>query len=69
MKATIIKSLSIGLISQLGFSQNIDKQKLDAYFSQLESNNKFMGSVAVSQNGTLLYSKSIGYTDVEKGAK
>jgi D-alanyl-D-alanine carboxypeptidase len=69
MKATIIKSLSIGLISQLGFSQNIDKQKLDAYFSQLESNNKFMGSVAVSQNGTLLYTKSIGYTDVEKGIK
>ena len=69
MKATIIKSLSIGLISQLGFSQNIDKQKLDAYFSQLESNNKFMGSVAVSQNGTLLYTKAIGYTDVEKGTK
>ncbi|MCL9805007.1 beta-lactamase family protein [Flavobacterium amniphilum] len=69
MKASIITSITIGLISQLGFSQTIDKQKLDTYFSQLESNNKFMGSVAVSQNGTLLYTKSIGYTDVEKAVK
>ena len=69
MKANIIVSLSIGLISQLGFSQNIDKEKLDAYFSKLESNNKFMGSVAVSQNGTLLYTKSVGFTDIEKGTK
>ncbi|HKX85308.1 MAG TPA: serine hydrolase domain-containing protein [Flavobacterium sp.] len=68
MKAKIIIS-TIGLISQLGFSQNIDKQKLDAYFGNLESNNKFMGSVAVSQNGTLLYTKSVGFTDVEKATK
>lgn len=69
MKSNVIVSLTIGLISQLGFSQNIDKQKLDAYFGQLEANNKFMGSVAVSQNGNLLYTKSVGFTDVEKSIK
>lgn len=69
MKINAILALSLGLLSHLGFSQSIDKQKLDAYFNQLEANNKFMGSVAVSQNGTLLYSKAIGFTDVENGTK
>ncbi|PTS92048.1 peptidase [Pedobacter sp. HMWF019] len=61
----------IPLIFCLSFSyaQNIDKPKLDAYFKTLEDNNKFMGSVAISQNGQLLYTKAIGYTDIENHTK
>ncbi len=53
----------------VGFSQNIDKTKLDAYLDTLGNNNKFMGSVAVSQNGKLIYTKSVGFADVESGLK
>ena len=35
----------------------------------LEKNNKFMGSVAVSKNGTLLYRRSVGLSDVEGNKK
>ena len=32
-----------------------DKAKLDNYFGKLEENNKFMGSVAVTKNGEIIY--------------
>ena len=54
---------------QIGFSQNLDKTKLDNYFNTLEQNNKFMGSVAVSKNGEIIYTKSIGLADVENRIK
>ena len=43
--------------------------KLDSLFQILEAKDKFMGSIAVSQNGTLLYSKSIGMDDIESNKK
>lgn len=58
--AAIFLSLGSGL-----FSQSFDKKKLDQYFQALEENNKFMGSVAVSKNGALIYSGSFGFADVE----
>jgi D-alanyl-D-alanine carboxypeptidase len=50
-------------------SQNINKPKLDSLFNVLAQNNKAMGSVAISKNGNILYTKAIGYsfiTDTEK---
>jgi len=69
MKRTLILSLAVSLISFAGFSQNIDKAKLDAYFDALASNNKFMGSVAIAQGDKVIYSKSVGFVDVEHGLK
>jgi D-alanyl-D-alanine carboxypeptidase len=57
--------LTIGLLSQIGFAQDFDKVKLDTYFDALEANNKFMGSVAVSKDGEIIYTKTIGYSDVD----
>ncbi len=58
------------LAIQSGFSQvNFDKVKLDNYFSSLEENNEFMGSVSVSKNGVILYSKIVGFSDIEKKIK
>ncbi|MBR4136441.1 MAG: beta-lactamase family protein [Bacteroidales bacterium] len=52
------------------FAQNLfDKAKLDNYFGKLEENNKFMGSVAVAKNGEIIYTKSIGFADVENNVK
>lgn len=59
----------IGFTIQKGFTQTFDKTKLDNYFNALEANNKFMGSVAISQNGEILYTKQIGYSDIENKIK
>ena len=69
MKKTILTTLLIWVLSQIGFAQNFDKSKLDNYFNALEANNKFMGSVAVSKDGIIIYSKSIGFSDVENNIK
>lgn len=50
-----------------GYSQEFDKSKLDAYFDTLSKHNKFMGSVSVSKNGVLLYTKTVGYLNVDQG--
>lgn len=50
-------------------AQEFDKAKLDRYFDALEANNKFMGSVAVSRNGSIIYSRSTGYADFENKIK
>lgn len=70
MKKTFLTTALFVTLSQFGWTQtSLDNTKLDTYFQNLETNNKFMGSVAVSHNGNIIYSKSIGYTDVEKNKK
>lgn len=51
------------LFTATAFAQN-NYAKLDSLFTLLESNNKFMGSVAISESGKILYSKSTGITDL-----
>ncbi|MHB1277715.1 MAG: serine hydrolase domain-containing protein [Bacteroidia bacterium] len=63
MTNKFILTLATGLISYFSFAQDFDRTKLDSYFVALDKNNKFMGSVAVSQNGKLIYTKTIGYAD------
>jgi len=70
----MIKKIATGvlflIIAQIGCSQtNFDKSKLDNYFDALEKNNKFMGSVAVSVNEEIVYSKTVGFADVENKVK
>ena len=57
------------ILCQVAFSQSFDKTKLDKYFNSLDDNNKFMGSVAVSKNGEIIYLKSIGYADINNNIK
>ncbi|MDI5950365.1 serine hydrolase domain-containing protein [Flavobacterium sp. LB2P84] len=68
MKKFIITSIITFTIT-ICFSQTFNNQRLDSLFQTLEKNNKFMGSIAVSKNGKLLYLKSIGYSDVENSKK
>jgi len=58
-----------GFISGSIYSQNFNKPKLDSLFDILAQKNKAMGSLILSKNGKVLYSKAIGYSfisDVEK---
>lgn len=65
MKKYFILFVFALLLSQLGFSQDFNNNKLDSYFDALEANDRFMGSVAVSQNGKILYTRAVGFAAVE----
>ena len=66
----VLVAFMLLLLSGGVFAQNLfDKAKLDSYFAKLEKNNKFMGSVAVAKNGEIIYTKSVGYADVENNIK
>lgn len=69
MKERLVSLLAAGLISIIAWSQNIDKTKLDAYFDALASNNKFMGSIAIAHNNEMVYTKTVGYADIEQNLK
>ncbi len=66
MKKTAFAILLCLVSGITAFCQDFDKNKLDTYFDTIGTNNKFMGSVAVSKNGKLIYTKSVGYLDVEE---
>lgn len=61
--------LSCFFVSTLTNAQQFDTNKLDLYFSSLEKANKFMGTVAVSKNEKIIYSRSIGYSNFENNTR
>ncbi|MGD9993657.1 MAG: serine hydrolase domain-containing protein [Salinivirgaceae bacterium] len=69
MKKNLFTALLLGLLCQVTLAQSFDKAKLDSYFDALEANNKFMGSVAVSKDGKIIYSRSLGFIDFENKIK
>lgn len=48
------------------YAQSLDTAKLNQYFAALETNNKFMGSVAIAKGGKVLYTRSVGYADADQ---
>ncbi len=68
MKKSFITSILL-LITSICLAQELDTQKLDSLFDLLESHNKFMGSLSVTQNGKTLYQKTIGFVSIEDSIK
>lgn len=66
-KLTLFTFLTI--LGHFSFSQSFDKNKLDAYFDTLGKYNKFMGSVAVAQNGHAIYNRTLGFTNIKEKQK
>lgn len=63
MKRKIFSTiLFIGITFGTAFSQNFNKPKLDSLFNILAVKNKAMGSLTISKNGTVVYSRAIGYS-------
>ena len=60
--------VSLGIFGTV-YSQNINKQKLDAYFKALDENHKVMGSFAIAKDDKIVYTKAIGFSDVEASKK
>ncbi len=66
MKSIINPVIFFCLMSITSIAQDsFDKAKLDKYFEQLEKHDKVMCSVAVLQDGKVVFSKAIGYASVE----
>lgn len=61
-KIFILSFLSLATLT--AFSQSFNAQKLDSLFQVLKKKDKFMGSIAISQNGKTIYSNAIGYSDL-----
>ncbi|KXI27823.1 serine hydrolase domain-containing protein [Paraglaciecola hydrolytica] len=50
-------------------AQDFDTAKLDHYLDTLETHDKAMFSLAITENGEAIYQKSIGFADVENTQK
>lgn len=57
------------LLSQAQAQTTFDQAQLDRYFDALEQNQRFMGSVALSQNGQIIYTRSLGFADQSRQTK
>src|SRR6185295_308019 len=47
-----------------GNAQVLDKAKLDQFFDRLAEKNKAMGSLSISRGGNVLYTRAVGYSQI-----
>ncbi len=60
--------LSLALLGT-GYAQTVDKAKLDQLFDNILKKNKGMGSIILSKDGNVLYSRSFGYGQITETIK
>jgi D-alanyl-D-alanine carboxypeptidase len=68
MKSKLLSFAVALAVSAHVFAQS-DKSQLDNYFNVIEKNDKFMGNVLLAQDGKHLYSRSVGFADVQTKQK
>lgn len=51
------------------YTQDLDKAKLDQLFDRLAEKNKGMGTLVISKNGQVIYTRSIGYSQITGAVK
>jgi len=69
MKNKITFALACLFCITAALAQTPNKASLDKYFDALQTNNKFSGSIALSQNGKTIYTRSVGFSDQDKNLK
>src|SRR5215475_11918959 len=52
-----------------GYAQTLDKAKLDQFFDRLAEKNKAMGSLTITKDGKVLYTRAIGYSQINEAGK
>jgi CubicO group peptidase (beta-lactamase class C family) len=67
MKSRSFFSFLFVLFSGTSFAQEQKFLALDSLFQILDENNRFMGSLSISENGKVTYSKTIGKADLASG--
>ncbi len=60
----IILLLFATLLFKEGFSQTLNKEKLDQYINTLEANDKLMANTLVLQNGKSVYARNAGFSNI-----
>lgn len=50
------------VIVSMGYTQTIDKEKLDQLFDRLLEKNKGMGSIVIAKEGRIVYERAFGYS-------
>lgn len=69
-KLTISKIIFLFcLLSAVGISGANAQSNLDAYFDNLLQKRKFMGSVSISHNDSIIYQRASGYKNISKQSK
>ena len=70
MKIKILFATSLILaLGAIGYAQTLDKAKLDQFFDRLAEKNKAMGSLTIAKDGAVLYTRSIGYSQINESEK
>lgn len=68
-----IKLLFATLLTLASFTaaqaQTLDKAKLDQFFDRLAEKNKAMGSLTIAKDGKVVYSRAIGYAQIDGTTK
>src|SRR5256712_8131982 len=63
IKILLASLLTLALFTA-GYAQTLDKAKLDQFFDQLAEKNKAMGSLTIAKDGKVLYTRTIGYSQI-----
>lgn len=58
------KLLLCALMFTAGYAQTPDKAKFEQFFDRLAEKNKAMGSLTLAKDGNVLYSRAIGYSQI-----
>ena len=65
MKTNILFATLLALaLFTAGHAETLDKAKLDQFFDRLAAKNKAMGSLAIVKDGNVLYTRAIGYSQI-----
>jgi D-alanyl-D-alanine carboxypeptidase len=65
MKIKILFATLLTLaLGAAGYAQTLDKAKLDQFFDRLAEKNKAMGSLTIVKDGNVLYTRAIGYSQI-----
>jgi len=70
MKIKILFATLLTLaLGAAGYAQTLDKAKLDQFFDRLAEKNKAMGSLTIAKDGNVLYTRAIGYSQINGAEK
>src|SRR5882724_1630715 len=67
--STLFATLLALTLPLTGFAQTLDKAKLDEFFDRLAEKNKAMGSLVIAKDGNVLYTRAIGYGQINGAEK
>lgn len=68
MRHTLLLCIAL-VTAQALCAQNFNKEKTDSLFTILKQKDKYMGSIALSQNGKIVYTNAVGFSNVETISK